>query len=379
MKTSKFLLVGSVLVLIGLSIMPVLSAGAVGGPADESRPGVIIPAAQQKAAVQRWTHEAMAAATALDTMIDYGSPKAPVLALGALQLPVAGGSKAPGAPMPGSAATAKKAYPADWNGSTALSATASEAVPAAEPAGTSSVYTSYVANFGAMQTIYPHIWVGRLFFMDAGQAFSCSATALSNNTFVTAAHCVYDTTDNHYFSQWVFAPAYRNGSTPFGTFPAAYCNVLPGWAALTGDYTIPDWVKYDVAVCKASNNSSGYPLDKMVGHAGLQWGSGYVRNVHNMGYPSKDYRDLAIGSAGAYLRLCTGETFAYATDVMGEGCNWGPGMSGGPWLIGYAPNLVQGDVYSVSSGFFKDQQNLYGIRFTSANIRALCDKAWFGC
>ncbi len=378
MKTSKFLLIGSAIVLIALSIMPVVTAqAAFGGFNSQAASSVtttkVVPAAQQSAALSAWTHAAFAAARPLDTMIDYGSAKAQAPALGALQLPVAGGSVPAGAAVPGAAAAAQKGYPADWSAGSAQAASAGDAAPADLPAGTSQDYTSYIVNgWAPAQNIYPHKWVGRLFFNTGSGGAFCSATAQSGNNIVTAAHCVYDTTYNRWYYGWVFTPAYRAGSAPFGSFAATACTVLNTWVNLSGSYTITGWTKYDVAVCTLGKNSLGQTINTAVGWAGQQWDWGYVRDVFNMGYPFNDYNNAALTFAGAYLRTCTAETFFYTTDTLGEGCNWGPGISGGPWMIGYAQSVVVGYVDSVHSGLYIGQQNLYGIRFASTNIRVIC-------
>ena len=102
------------------------------------------------------------------------------------------------------------------------------------------------------------------------------------------------------------------------------------------------------------------------------WNYGYTQHVFNMGYPWENTSGQAIASAGAYLRLCTAETFSLSTDVMGEGCNYGPGISGGPWMVGSWPNVAQGNVDSVNSGYYVGYTNLYGIRFNSNNIVVVC-------
>lgn len=63
---------------------------------------------------------------------------------------------------------------------------------------------------------------------------------------------------------------------------------------------------------------------------------------------------------------------------MGGGCNWGPGISGGPWLVSYDPfDQTTSYVDSVNSGLFVGGQNGYGARFNSNNIVPLCSSA--GC
>jgi V8-like Glu-specific endopeptidase len=274
---------------------------------------------------------------------------------------------------------AKQAYPADWAALEAAAATELEGaeVPA-EVAGTSGIYTSYTVNQNtALWKIYPHKWVGRLSFSTSSGTSYCSATSISGNVMLTAAHCLYDTVRNVWYRNWVFTPAYRAGSAPYGTFPARTCWILTAYANLSGAYNIDTWARYDVGVCKMGTNSAGQTMNYAVGYMGRLWNASYVLNVHNIGYPWQDYRKYNLSYAGYYSRLCTAETFYRATDVRGMGCNWGPGISGGPWMTNYAPFVVSGYATTVNSGLVVGQQNLYGVRFTSNNIVPLCNAA--GC
>jgi hypothetical protein len=242
-------------------------------------------------------------------------------------------------------------------------------------AGTSSVYTSYDVNTQtALAQIYPHRWDGKLTFNVPGGSSSCSATVISGNNIVTAAHCVYDTSANTWYSNWVFTPAYRNGSAPFGTFSARACTILTSWINLTGGFSINSWSQHDVAVCTMNNNSAGQTLNGAVGWAGRLWNAGNNQLVFNSGYPARDYTDASIANGPAqYLRSCTAETFLQTTETLGSGCSWGRGISGGSWLVGYKPFVVTGQVNSVNSGLYIGQQNLYGARFNSNNIVPLCN------
>lgn len=240
-------------------------------------------------------------------------------------------------------------------------------------AGTSQVYTSYlVNNKTALWKVYPHKWVGRLSFRTPSGTSYCSATAISGNNIVTAAHCVYDTTNNRWYSNWVFSPAYRNGTSPYGTFTARTCTILTAWVNLTGGFSINGWTKYDLAVCTMNNNASGQTLNQAVGWAGRTWNYGYSQLHFNSGYPWNDYNNVPMTDAGKYLRSCTAESFQQTTDTLGSGCNWGPGISGGSWMMSYKALETSGYVNSVNSGLFIGTQNLYGIRFTSGNIVPIC-------
>jgi hypothetical protein len=124
-------------------------------------------------------------------------------------------------------------------------------------------------------------------------------------------------------------------------------------------------------------NSAGTTLNNAVGWMGRQWNFPYIRHFHNLGYPFRNYNDAIITDAGKFLHACVAESFQQTTETRGAGCNVSRGMSGGPWVIGYAPTVVSGWADGVNSGFFIGTQNLYSGRFNSNNIVVLCNAA--GC
>jgi len=363
-------------------------SGRIGGGVP-IRGGVVeikVSEAEQDAALNFWTHEALAVAQPLDLMVDMGTSSGQP---GVLDAPItdeatpkSGGNLGfvpAGLPEADANAIAQAAYTADWEAIIEEAGLAeTNTAPMDEIAGSSGVYTSYRANYlSAMQKIYPHIWIGRVSFSTGEGTSYCSGTAINNNVMLTAAHCIYDTTNNRAYNRWVFTPAYRNGSAPYGSFAASTCWILTAWVNLSGNYSITGWARHDVAVCRMGRNSAGQTLNGAVGWAGRQWNFGYLRHFHNLGYPFFDHRLETLTNPGGYLRLCAAESFVLATDTRGMGCNFGPGISGGPWLIGYAPGVVQGWVDGVNSGLYINQANLYGPRFTSNNIVPLCNAA--GC
>jgi hypothetical protein len=332
-----------------------------------------ISRANQRAALAFWSREAMESAQPLDFMIDYGSPEVDTSALGQPEAVGAPGFAPAGFAAPGADKIAKAAYPEAWAELEKEKTGAPEAVE-----GTSGVFTSYIVNkFKKVWKQYPHKWVGRFSFTTPGGTSYCSATSISNNVLLTAAHCVYDTGANAFYGNKVFTPAYRNGVAPYGTFPTTNCRVLTAWVNLSGSFAINTWSRYDVAVCNMGTNSAGQTLNNAVGWAGRQWNYGYVRHFFDLGYPFRGMSNQLLTEAGLYLRTCAAESFQQTTDTVGMGCDWGPGISGGPWMTGYAPNLVSGYANSVNSGLFLNQNNLYGPRFTSNNIVVLCNAA--GC
>lgn len=223
--------------------------------------------------------------------------------------------------------------------------------------GTAAVFTSYLTNYYSnMYLQFPYRAVGKVYISGGGY---CSASVISPNVIVTAAHCVYDTSANRWYSGWTFVPADRNGAAPYGSFAWSSAKVLSGWINASGTVR-----RYDVALIKLRPNSAGRNVSYYTGYLGRSWNYGYTVNLHAMGYPSNL-------SSGRYTYTCTAETFSGGTDVLGMGCNMTYGSSGGPWIRAFAPN-VTGYVDSVVSGGTPGTNTFYGPRFSSSNIVPLC-------
>ncbi|MGB8213646.1 MAG: hypothetical protein WCE68_08815 [Anaerolineales bacterium] len=379
MKTSKWVRLAVAFLFIAALFLQVgqpKTALAAGSQASEIK----ITPVQRQAALAHWTRSAIAKAKPFPMPVDKGNP-------GLAQPGVFDDSAAFGAPgrvasraaNPAAVAAAQKAYAADWQRMNNRSAPAA-ALPAL---GSLAAYSEGYANYWSpAETVYPNVWVGQLVFDAYGQDAYCSATVLDNNVIVTAAHCVFDTTHNNWYSSWVFVPAYANGNEPFGEFPANDCWVLNKYIALKGNYSITSWTQYDVAVCSMDTNGTD-TLNDYVGYAGYTWNYNYDQSIFDLGYPFEDVHLNSLPYPGEYLMQCEGETFQKSTGVLGMGCDWGPGISGGPWLKGYSlgDGATSGDgdgyVDSVNSGLYIGKPGLYGIRFTSANIVSLCMSA--GC
>ncbi len=374
MKISKFVFLAMVLMLLAITLAPAGTAKAAIQPQIDEKAvtSVDVTAAQQKTALKFWNRDTISKAMPMEMPVDTSADSAPVFTdtPEVFESPefALGGPAAPDADR-----IAQKAFAADWKMSSQTSGpTLDSPTPADDTSGSSQVYTSYMLNWAPAQTIYPHKWVGRLSFSTIGGTSYCSATAISGNNFVTAAHCVYDTSANRWYSNWVFTPAYRAGSAPYGSFAATTCTILTSWVNLSGSFTINGWSKYDVAVCTVGRNSANQTLNTAVGWAGRSWNAGYVRHYHDLGYPFNSTNNTPLPFAGMYLRTCAAESFQQTTDTRGMGCNLGPGISGGPWLIGYSLGVLNGYVDGVNSGYYIGTANMYGPRFTSTNIVPLC-------
>lgn len=330
-----------------------------------------------------WSRELIAAATALVMADDR--PEKP----SAVEPDTGTPESTPGGEAnPDSESIHRLFYPDDWSavpkmdggalyaeGLSLNSVATASGVPAM---GSPGVYTYYPVNEKSqLWTLYPHRWMGKFTFSTPQGNGSCTATAISNNHIVTAAHCVYDTWNNTWHSNKAFTPAYRNGSTPYGIFATTGCTILAAWANLSGSFSINNWSRYDVAVCNAGTNSAGQTLNQAVGWAGRSWNHPYNQVHFNGGYAALDYNDIWLPNPAQYLLSCTAESFQQATDVLGMGCQYGRGVSGGSWLKDYKANYPSGYVNAVNSGLYIGAPNLYGPRFSSGNIVLICNAT--GC
>jgi V8-like Glu-specific endopeptidase len=313
-----------------------------------------------------------------------GTPEAALDATAAIPAGPAGFASA-GAPAANADRLARNDYPREWAEADATARAQLRELPAwvdspAAADGTSQTFTSYIINQqAAVQKNFPHRVAGKLTFNTPTGASSCSASVISgNNVIVTAAHCIYDTPSrNQFYTNFVFTPAYRDGNAPYGTFPAQGCWVLNSWVALSGAYAINTWADDDVAVCKMAKNSAGRTLSSQTGWFGRGWNLGYVQHFHTLGYPVNSTANTPLPNGGKFLRSCQSESFQHANNVVGTGCDLGPGHSGGAFIVNYKLNEVSGQARSVYSGYFVGSNNAYGARFTSSNIVPLCTTA--GC
>jgi V8-like Glu-specific endopeptidase len=231
--------------------------------------------------------------------------------------------------------------------------------------GTAGVYTSYLGNFHAqMHQQYPYHAVGKLY----SSSGTCSASVISpNNVIVTAAHCVYDTVNNRWYTDFAFVPGDRAGVAPYGVFPWASVSIMNEYISAPSRNA-----RYDVAVMKLGNNSVGRSVTFYTGWLGRSWGQNAVQSLHAIGYPSNL-------NSGNYTYICAAESFSGGTDVLGMGCNMTFGSSGGPWIRIFAPYTSGAVNYvnSVVSGGTPGTNTFYGIRFTTSNIVTLCTRQ--GC
>ncbi|WP_377273111.1 trypsin-like serine peptidase [Peterkaempfera sp. SMS 1(5)a] len=187
--------------------------------------------------------------------------------------------------------------------------------------------------------------VGRVFFHNPtdNKDYGCSASALnsvSKQLVLTAGHCV-NTGGNGsvagaWMENWIYVPAYRSHSEPYGEFVAFHLHTFNAWIN-SKDHT------RDVGMVATMRNN-GRQLANVTGSMGMRWNIAAEEAVTVLGYPTNI-------DNGEIQDWCTGNTSVVQGQpgVIKIGCNFGPGASGGPWLVAYNEALHIGDANGVSS------------------------------
>jgi V8-like Glu-specific endopeptidase len=191
-------------------------------------------------------------------------------------------------------------------------------------------------------TSYPYRTFGKVFFVENGRRSVCSGTVINseNKSVVwTAGHCVHNGRGGTYHRNWMFVPAYKNGSYPLGRWTARNLRTTSGWAGHS-DFN------YDLGAAVVRPAGNGRRLANYVGSLGLTWNRPYRQNWLDFGYPAERPFN------GQWMYYCKAPT-AKADSSMGKpasigiGCDMTGGASGGGWTIGLSSS--GGYVASVNS------------------------------
>ncbi|MGW0557796.1 trypsin-like peptidase domain-containing protein [Streptomyces sp. NPDC002926] len=164
--------------------------------------------------------------------------------------------------------------------------------------------------------------VGKVFFTNPsnGLNYTCSASALnsaSKQMLITAGHCVHGGSGGTWMTNWTYAPRYRSGARPFGTFSAKQFRTFNSWISSSD-------LGRDVAMV-TTWPLNGNKIVNVTGGHGLSWNYSRTQAMTVMGYPGN--RD-----GGELQWACTGTTRAVSDGRIELQCDFGGGSSGGPWL-----------------------------------------------
>jgi len=165
----------------------------------------------------------------------------------------------------------------------------------------------------------------------------CSGTVVSGgdaDLVVTAAHCVTSGPGPAAYADLEYAPAYRNGTAPYGVWKAARVTVDPRW---TGGAD-PD---LDVAFIELAPRD-GERVTDVVGAERIAFGTPGSGTVRLTGYP--DGADDPLTCLGTMTRRADGQLRVACT-------GYAPGTSGTPWLTDFDRDAQTWTVVGVIGGY----------------------------
>ncbi|MGW7333203.1 trypsin-like serine peptidase [Streptomyces sp. NPDC054840] len=252
------------------------------------------------------------------------------------------------------------------------------AVPGAArtPVATSAAPTTIAPTAAASPTAFPQAggaWTtggavvktsGRVFFTMGDRTASCSGdsvTSANGSTVITAGHCVKY--QGAWHTNWVFVPAYNNGSAPYGQWSATKTFATDQWAA-------SEDMNMDVGLAVVAP-LNGQTLSQAVGAQGIAFNGGYNKKMYSFGFPAAAPYD---GTKLVYCSGNSGKDFLLTKDHS-LGCNMTGGSSGGPWFQDFNEATGLGTQVSVNSfGYTFLPNRMYGPYFGN-EAKAAYDKA----
>jgi hypothetical protein len=181
------------------------------------------------------------------------------------------------------------------------------------------------SSYSNVFNFYPYAVVGQLFFTEPGGNFVCSASVIRLNVIATAGHCVSDG-KGHFYSNWLFIPAYHAGVAPFGRWSYAQVVVAGPW--FNGGGGVPN--RQDDALIVLQQNS-GQKIGQVTGYLGYQFNA-QPTHLTQLGYPCN--LDTSFGDCVQSIQFGPVRDDSQVFAGPSNNFEWGSaafgGASGGP-------------------------------------------------
>ncbi|HEX3130431.1 MAG TPA: hypothetical protein VH394_24045 [Thermoanaerobaculia bacterium] len=185
---------------------------------------------------------------------------------------------------------------------------------------------------------YPYTTVGKLFFHIPSKGdFYCSAAVIRARIIATAGQCVHSGTANPgFYTDFEFAPAYRDGAAPFDSWEWEYVVVHNTWTG--GNGKLPNSADYALIELEDKViNGSTRKIGDVVGYLGYVIQRLRPNHAHLLGYASNfDSGEKLHQVTAQALRAANPNNVEYGSDMRS-------GAGGGPLIqdFGDNPSLVK--------------------------------------
>lgn len=182
--------------------------------------------------------------------------------------------------------------------------------------------------------------VGALFATDdqGDDGHFCSASVVASphgDLVLTAAHCIYDTTEGDYDTDIVFIPDYHDGQAPYGVWTPSALVVDPRWIS-DGDQDL------DFGFLVVHQDGNDRTVQSETGANQLGTSLGFDLPIQVTGYPDGASEPVTCATTSSQE-----DTYQMRFDCDG----FPNGTSGSPWVTNVNPATGLGTVVGVIGGY----------------------------
>jgi V8-like Glu-specific endopeptidase len=173
---------------------------------------------------------------------------------------------------------------------------------------------------------YPYRAIGKLLYEIPGQGVaSCTAAVIKPRIVLTAGHCVHSGQPGGWHQNFVFIPAYRDGTAPYSEWH--WSNVIVTSAWLNGGGAVPNEADYALILLQDKViNGDRVRIGDIGGWLGLKVNALFPNHVHMIGYPGElDNGEIMHQVASQSFSVSDNNNVLYGSDMK-------QGSSGGPWI-----------------------------------------------
>jgi V8-like Glu-specific endopeptidase len=227
-------------------------------------------------------------------------------------------------------------------------------------------------------TSFPYRTAGKLFFTTPSGNKTCSGVLIAQRVVLTAGQCVHNgnNASSGWYSNWMFVPAYNNGTAPYGSWTSTWAASTSAWVG--GGGTVPNAQNWGmVEMADQSINNVTTKIGNYVGYLGWQTLSGIPNHATILGYPT------AFDNGQLMHQVTAQSAQAVAPNNVELGSDMNMGAGGGPWIQNFGAassgqvggsNSARNRIIAVTSYGFNDNTTFgNGASILDSNFTALYD------
>ena len=179
---------------------------------------------------------------------------------------------------------------------------------------------------------YPYSTAGKLFFTTPTGNKTCSGAVIGKRLIVTAGHCMHNGNGvgSGYYSNFMFVPAYRNGTAPYQEWQFTLAGVTNQW--YYGGGIVPNAYDYGMfLVADQTVNGKVVSIGSLVGTLGIKTLSTIPNHAHILGFPGN------LDGGNEMHQVTAQSAIAVAPNNAEYGSDMSTGAGGGPWIQNFGP------------------------------------------